>query len=320
MMEKNSPRIRWDKSTFLHTSEMIKSAIRLTYRNPTFIAFSVLASLPLFLVMLTHQLAMLRIFTDASSRLRLVSPYASQRLHIASGLIQETLVNVLQASLLYSVPALLLNLLTAVTTVHSASTIFMEGRSPCLRDMLKDSITKTRWKWPLITSTLVSFFSLISSVCIVSWAGVGRLFASGNSLYLSICGIILIVTMAKWLEYRAVWDVAIVLSISEDKNVFEALSMASTITKGKRTRGCVLMLLDFAWCFGLAALGFYVRGRFLANSTSVAVAETWLVCAGKVMKWVVCVVYCHDCKRRSSRDKVDLEGGEHAKLLRTVSS
>ncbi|KAF8040498.1 hypothetical protein BT93_B2659 [Corymbia citriodora subsp. variegata] len=299
---------------------MIKLAVRLAYRNPTFVVSSALASLPLFLVMLTHELAILRIFTDASSQLKLVSPYSSQRLHIASGLIQETFVMVLRASLLYSVPALLLNLLTAVTTVHSSSTILAEGRSACLRDMLKNSIAKTRWKWPLITSTLVSFFSLISWVCIVSLAAVGGFFAPGKTLYLSICGLILVVAMAKWLEYRAVWDVAIVLSISEDKNVFEALSMASSITKGSRTRGCVLMLLNFAWCFGLGALGFYARGSFSAKSTLVAAAETWLVCAGKVLKWVVCVVYCHDCKRRCSRDKVDLEGGEHATLLRTVSS
>ncbi|XP_030513591.1 uncharacterized protein LOC115727508 [Rhodamnia argentea] len=325
MMEKSNPRIRWDKSTYLHTSDMIKLAIRLAYRNPTFAVFSVLASLPLFLIMLTHELAIHCIFADASSRLRLVSSYSSQRLHIASGLIQETLVKFLQASLLYSVPALLLNLLTAVTTVHSSSTIFAEGRSACLLDMLKDSINKTRWKWPLITSTLVSFYSLVSWVCIVSWGGIGSFFASGKALHLSIWGLISVVAMAKWLEYRAVWDVAIVLSISEDKGVFEALSTASSITKGSRIRGCVLMLLNFTWWFGPAVLGFYVRRRCSAQSTyavAVAVAEAGLVCAGKVVKWVVCVVYCHDCKRRSSRGKVVLEGGEgeHALLLRTVSS
>lgn len=323
MIEKSNPRIRSDKSPFLHTSDMIKLALGLAYWNPTFVAFSVLASLPLFLVMLTHELAVLCIFADASSRLRLVSPYSSQRLHLASGLIQETFVKVLQASLLYSVPALLLNLLTAVTTVHSSSTIFAQGQSACLRDMLKDSITKARWKWPLITSTLVSFFSLIFIfwVCIVSWGGGGGFLASGKILYLSIWGFILVVAMTKWLEYSAVWDVAIILSISEDKSVLEVLSTASSITKGNRTRGCVLMLLNFAWWLGLRVLGFHARRRFMANSAhAVAVAETGLVCVGKVMEWVVCVVYCHDCKRRSSRDKVDLEGGEHAMLLRTVSS
>ncbi|KAI3412305.1 uncharacterized protein J3R85_017563 [Psidium guajava] len=301
---------------------MIKSAIRLAYRDPTFVVFSVLASLPQFLIMLIHELAIRCIFAEGSSRLRFVSPYSSQRLHIASGSFQETFVKSLQLSLLYSVPALLVDLLTAVTTVHSSSTIFAEGRSACLLDMVKDSLKKTRWKWPLMTSTLVSFFSLLSRVCIVSWGGVGFFFASGKALYLSIWGLISVVAMAKWLEYGAVWDVAIVLSISEDKDVFKALSTASSITKGSRIRGCVLMLLNFTWCFGLAVLGFYLRRSCSAKSTYAAavVAETGLVCAGTVVKWVVCVVYCHDCKRRSSRGNVDLEGGEYAMRLRTVSS
>ncbi|RVW47250.1 hypothetical protein CK203_070123 [Vitis vinifera] len=61
---------------------------------------------------------------------------------------------VLLLALLYLIPIQFLNLLTAVTTVYSASAIHAGARPLGLQDMLHNSIAKTRWKGPLVTLRL----------------------------------------------------------------------------------------------------------------------------------------------------------------------
>ncbi|KAL6351349.1 hypothetical protein AAG906_035141 [Vitis piasezkii] len=256
-----------ERMRFLGTFGIIREAVRIGIRNPSFIPLATIVSLPLFCITLLHELLLQHILMEASlsPQLRKLPPNSNSlavtRLtHMMSG-------RVLLLALLYLIPIQFLNLLTAVTTVYSASAIHAGARPLRLQDMLHNSIAKTRWKGPLVTYVYTFLLSNISSMVIVFFILLGPLLVSRNVLLLLVSMMGVIIALGIWLVLSAWWNMGVVISILEDKGGLEALSTSQYLSKGNRLR---------------------------------------LVCVGKVIKWVVFMVYYHDCKRRC-REKVDME-------------
>ncbi|RVX10527.1 hypothetical protein CK203_016962 [Vitis vinifera] len=254
-----------ERMRFLGTFGIIREAVRIGIRNPSFIPLATIVSLPLFCITLLHELLLQHILMEASlsPQLRKLPPNSNSlavtRLtHMMSG-------RVLLLALLYLIPIQFLNLLTAVTTVYSASAIHAGARPLGLQDMLHNSIAKTRWKGPLVTYVYTFLLSNISSMVIVFFILLGPLLVSRNVLLLLVSMMGVMIALGIWLVLSAWWNMGVVISILEDKGGLEALSTSQYLSK---------------------AIG--------------------LVCVGKVIKWVVFMVYYHDCKWRC-REKVDME-------------
>lgn len=144
------------------------------------------------------------------------------------------------------------------------------------------------------------------------------LLVSRNKLLLVVLVMGVIMALGIWLLMSAWWNMGVVISILEEKSGLEALSTSLYLSKGNRFRGFALMLLNFIWVYALSWSTLHARGSF-SGRLALAFVNTGLACVGKAMKWVVCMVYYHDCKRRC-RDKDDIEEGTEDELLCEGSS
>lgn len=302
-----------ERTRFLGTFGIIREAVRIGIRNPSLISLVTIFSLLLFCISLLHELLLHQILKEAIAvsleLVRKLPPNSGSLAVTRSAHMTSMSGRVLLLDLLYLIPIPLLNLLTAITT----SANYAGARPLGLQDMLHDSITKTRWKGPLVTYIYKFLFSSISLIIVAFFILLGPLLLSRNVMLLLVSMMGAIIALGIWLVLSAWWNMGGVVSILEDKGGVQALSTSKYLSKGNRVRGFVLILLNFIWLYGLSWPTLHGRGSFCRRVVLVFV-NTGLVCVGKVMNWVVCMVYYHDC-RRCCRDKVDMEEGRQNELL-----
>ncbi|PQQ18312.1 uncharacterized protein Pyn_36023 [Prunus yedoensis var. nudiflora] len=128
----------------------------------------------------------------------------------------------------------LVDFLSALTTIYAASIICTssERSTMGLRNLFRNSITKTRWHEHVVDCWLRP---LLSSGCPTP---------SLRGLYLIVYG----VAFAKWAEYSAWWNLSVVVSILGENRGFEAISASSKLTKGNRLFGCFCILFGASSC------------------------------------------------------------------------
>ncbi|CAN0924454.1 hypothetical protein LINGRAHAP2_LOCUS34199 [Linum grandiflorum] len=125
-------------------------------------------------------------------------------------------------------------------------------------------------------------------------------------------GSIFVALLAKYVGWRAIWNVGLVVSILEGKHGYIGIGVAGYISRGCRKRGFLLMLVFLVWRVVLK-VGFWYYWFCLESYSSgykvvlSVVGEGGLAWFGEVMNWVVCTVYYYDCRRRFLDKKVDLE-------------
>lgn len=299
-----------ERIRFLGTFGIIREGVKVGIRNPNFILLATIVSLPLFSITLLHDWL---VQMEASRSPRFTDPPpnsdpVTKLTHLMSGTGWA-----LQLGLLHLIPMASLNLLMAVTTVHTASAIHVGARPVGLQDMLHNSIAKTRWKGPGVTYILTSLISNISLTLIVLFVLLSSILESGNVLLLLLSMMGVIVSFGIWLVLTACWDMGVVVSILEDKGCLQSLLISHYLIKGNMLRGFLLMFFDFFWFYSLSLSTFLVIWGF-SSSIVFGFVHTGLECTRKVMKWIVFMVYYHDCKRRR-REKVDMEDGRADEFL-----
>lgn len=147
------------------------------YENPSVITFTLITSFPLFCMTLIPRLpsdnqptlimeaiGQLRILTDHSNSL--ISDI-SWALYLPVQLLKVYLVD-------------LVNFFAALTTIYAASTVYTsrERSIMSLRDLLRNSITKTRWKEPIVTFLSVSLSNSLCLGAVHYWNERSRLLSS----------------------------------------------------------------------------------------------------------------------------------------------
>ncbi|KAK6242045.1 hypothetical protein QQP08_006773 [Theobroma cacao] len=124
--------------------------------------------------------------------------------------------------------------------------------------------------------------------------------------------------LVKLLEWSAGWNMALVISILEEKYGIEALEWAAYMNRDCSQRGLILMLVFFAWglTIRLSCIFYGCSDELATGSVLFTSIYTCLICLGNAMKWVICVVYFFDCKKGISEKKVDDEEvGRDVKLV-----
>lgn len=288
---------------------IIRSAIEIPCRFHSFVLFTFPTSLPLLCAMLLPRLLARQDFIDRPDlTLRLPPP---NKLMNAAKMALDVATPILRAILFDQV-----NFLTAVSTIYSASKFYTtSGRSMSLQDLLQNFITNAKWNGPPIAFLDMSLLSLISLYAITYWGGSGPLVSSSNMFLQVIHGVVYFGALSKWLEYSALWHSAVVISVLEEKRGFEAFSSAVKLSKGRRIAGLVLMLVYSVWKLSLAFPTLFGNWSF-PGGVVYAVLDSSLLCVGRVMSWVIFVVYYHDCKNRHT-ENTTMEDGERNELYDT---
>ncbi|KAK9117086.1 hypothetical protein Sjap_016033 [Stephania japonica] len=263
---------------------ILKEALKIPYKHPKFIILTLLTSLPLFFIMVLHEIILQTTMIETKAFFTpppppptyplysTVSYYLMTPLDSTMRLFKDMSPRILQLGILYLVPLHLLDLLTTIAALNTASSIYAGTPPPTLKAMLSKSVENTSFKGALVLY------------------GVGS-----------------VVLFVKWMDWSAVWNMGIVFSVLEGKHGLEAFWAALYYSRGSRTRGLCLMLVFFVWRTVLRLFCVYVGGY---EKWTGLVITSGLSCIGNVFKWVVCMVFFYDCKSRILEKKMDREGSE----------
>ncbi|KAK9276199.1 hypothetical protein L1049_005730 [Liquidambar formosana] len=299
--------------------EILKESLVIPCKNINFIIFIFFTSLPFFCFMVFYEIILQTTLVETSKILTQPPDFYDYSwpvvpTYITRRLTWEFLHRLIQLGLLYMVPLHLLELFNVILTVDLASKIY-EGEKPMtLREMIHKPIDKARLKGSFITSVYVFFLSTCTLLGLI-WLVTNYTIISSSSafsydLFFVVFGVAFVILLAKYLEWSAVWNMSIVISTLEKRYGVEALAVSAYFIRGSKQRGLLLMLVFFAWGIVLRLPCLYAGCN---ERGSGIVAQITLFCLGNVMKWVVCMVFFYDCKKRILEKKVDEEEGREVK-------
>lgn len=152
------------------------------------------------------------------------------------------------------------------------------------------------------------FFYMTKDISFMSMTDI--FFISKVSIFTLFFGSLFVVLLGKYIEWSAVWNMGIVMSILDKNQGYIAIGVASYLSRGSRKLGFSLMMVFFVLkvVFGLPCLyALWNEGSCGALGNVVFVS---LNCVGNVVMWVVLMVYFYDCKREFLEKKVDLENNQ----------
>ncbi|KAG6650888.1 hypothetical protein CIPAW_06G074200 [Carya illinoinensis] len=267
----------------LEVLDILKAAQTIFSKNFNFIIFILFISLPLFFFMVYYEIFLHRTLSNI-----LEQSYKYHRGLVVTSEVTTKLRTIfphqlVQLGFLYLVPFHLLELCTVILTVDLASKIYAEDRPILtLKEMLYKQIYGAR-----IRDLQVPFLLLY--------------------------GPVFIALLLKYLEWSAVWNVSIVISVLEGTFGLRAMALSFRYNRGSERRGLLLMAVFFVWGLGLRLPCLYF-GCYEGEIMGI-VAQAGLYCLGNVLKWVVCVLYFYDCKKQTLEKKVDVEAGREIKVV-----
>ncbi|CAL5325737.1 unnamed protein product [Camellia sinensis] len=301
--------------------KILKEALIIPFKNPHFIIYTLLTSIPLFCFLLVYETLIQHTLIQTAKILSQAPPESDlyckfcldwnwTTLGFAERLIDDLSPTYLLV-LLYLGILHFLDLITLIAIVDSASTIHTGKKTLNLIQLLQNFIKETRFKGPLITSicTLLLGFLILSGLfCLAAYMYI----ASRDVLFMLLFGVLFIALLAKYIEWSAIWNMGIVISILEEKKQGDvALLISSYLSRGSRRRGFLFVLVFLVWRLGLRLSSLYLGWTIVGenfNKMAITAPLVGLVCVGNVTKWLVFVVYFYDCKRRREEKKnIDLE-------------
>ncbi|XVF84934.1 hypothetical protein PTKIN_Ptkin17bG0078900 [Pterospermum kingtungense] len=319
-----------DKLEFL---DILKEALTIPHQHLNFIIFSLFTSIPYLCLSVFFEIVLQETFLATFKFLRPTAHYLyddwawdsdssitsfRHNSNISKGNLYGQWIKL---CLLYLAPCHLVGLLSIVMTVNAASMIYGGDKPMSLREM---AVQKTRLKGPFITSVYVLLLStciLLGLVGVVTncyiltkgFVPMDYYYYDPYRYYDSLITVfhvaVFIALLVKYSEWGAGWNTALVISVLEETFGIEAFELSAYFSRGSTQRGRFLMLVFVVWetVFRLNCL--FGNGAILFISVC-----TGFICVGNLMKWVVCVVYFFDCKRRILEKKVDEEVGRDVKL------
>ncbi|XP_041015061.1 uncharacterized protein LOC121257873 isoform X2 [Juglans microcarpa x Juglans regia] len=281
----------------LEVLDILKAAPTIFFKNFSFIIFLLFISLPLFFFMVYYEIFLQRTLTNILEQ----SHSHDLEYHRWSVVTSEVTTELrttfshqlVQLGFLYLVPFHLLELCTVIVTVDLASKIYAEDR-PILT--LKEMLYK-----PIYGARIRASYH-------VFWRT-----SDLQVPFLLFYGPVFIALLLKYLEWSAVWNVSIVISVLEGTFGVRAMALSARFNRGNERRGLLLMAVFFVWGLDLRLPCLYFRcyeGEIMG-----IVAQVGLFCLGNVLKWVACMLYFYDCKKQTLEKKVDVEAGREIKVV-----
>ncbi|KAM4109894.1 hypothetical protein ACJW30_03G153900 [Castanea mollissima] len=288
--------------------DILKEALIITFKNFNFIIFILLTSLPLFGFMVYYESFLQETLVETYDILKQTPGYSDWPVpkFIHNKMTKHVFYELLQLGFLYLVPLHLFEFCTVIVTVDLSSKIHAQERPMTLKEMKHRPICGARLRGTFITSIYVLYISTCTLLGLI-WL-VTYYFILENSIievfFAGFYGAGFLLLLVKYLEWSAMWNMSIVISVWEGIYGGEALALSDYLCTGSKGRGVLLMFVFFVWGLGLRLtclyFGCYEGGIGI-------VAQISLFCLGNVLKWVVCMVYFCDCKKRTLEKKFDEE-------------
>ena len=304
--------------------DIIKQASTIFSKNFNFIIFIFLTSLPLFFFMIYYEIFLQTTLVNASNILKRSDYYSYNRLVVTESIrpaipqksTKDVLPEFVQLSLLYLVPRHVLELCTVIVTVDLASKIHAEERVITLKEMMDRPIYGAKVRGTFVTSVCVLFLSTCTLPGLIWFVTTYFAFWRRSTyavFFLGFHGPIFVALLIKHLEWSAMWNMSIIISVLEGTYGIEALQHSAYFSRGSEWRGLLLMLVFFVWGQGLRLASLYFGWYEAGMGFMGIVAQVGLLLLGNVLKWVVCILYFYDCKKRTLEKKVDVELGRAIK-------
>ncbi|XVE83935.1 hypothetical protein DITRI_Ditri16bG0128800 [Diplodiscus trichospermus] len=310
-MENSSSTVMKERLGFF---EIIKESLKIAFMNPSFIFFTFLTSLPLFCFLVLYEIILQHILIETGKILQQtsdLSPFSVfggdyLRLMDIEKLFEVVSPKVLLLGFLYLGIIYFLDLFNTIATVDVASIIYAGEKSISLKDMFFRPVKETRLKGPLITSICSQSLALLISLGLLSFAT--YIFITSEDFFFMLLFVVLFIALlGKYVEWSAVWNMGIVISVLEEKQGDLALLASSYLTRCNRACGFFLMLGFFAWRFALRFSFLYEGWNNGGSSLVVTAVHISLVCISNVLKWVSILVYFYDCKKQRAYEHTDVE-------------
>ncbi|XP_019464697.1 PREDICTED: uncharacterized protein LOC109363004 [Lupinus angustifolius] len=308
----------------LEVLDILKEAITIYVKNINFIIFTFLTSIPFFSVMVYFEFLFQQSLVETPEFIYpLFLPFSDRYYAYRSVLYSihtdyladksfsnDYLPILVQLVFIYLVPLHVLELCSAVVTTDLASKLYSEESKMSLKQMFQESIDMSVMKGTFITS----LYMLFLSTCILiafPWT-VSNLYGLCNALggyifFALICGVALAKLLMKYLEWSAIWNMSIVISVLDGIYGAGAFRVSYFLSSGNHNRGLVLMVVFFVIGLFFRVLcilfGCYKRGYGIF-------LQIGLLCVGNTLKWVSCMVYFYDCKERKLEKNADGEVGK----------
>lgn len=303
--------------------DILKQTLTIYFKNINFIIFTFLTSLPFFLLMLYFETLFQQILVQTpkiisslpfqqKEEIVFISLDSDDELHINNPYITVPsfgsyyLPLLIQLGLIYSVPLHLLEFFSKVLTMDLASKLIISSEEKTimsLKHMFQNSIDLSTMKGTFVTS----LYTLVLSNCLLiafPWI-VSNCFGLASTFWCyMIFGTICFVAIGKllivYLEWSAIWDMSIVISVLEGIYGIGALRVSYYFSSGNHKRGLVLMLVFFVFGGFLRLFSIYFE---CYKGGSGIFLQIGILTVVNTLKWVACVVYFNDCKERKMEKK-----------------
>ncbi|KAL5056749.1 hypothetical protein RYX36_028353 [Vicia faba] len=218
----------------------------------------------------------------------------------------------IQLGFIYSIPLHALEFCCKVLTMDLASKLINSQDSNTkmsLKHMFRNSVDASIMKGTFITS----LYTLALSNCLLiafPWT-VNNCFIFSSSTFWCyvVFGMICFVAIGKllmvYLEWSAIWDMSIVISVLEGVYGIGALRVSYHFNSGNQKRGLVLMLVFFVLGGFLRLICIFYFECYKGGSG--IFLQIGVLTVMNTLKWVASVIYFNDCKERKMENKVDDE-------------
>ncbi|KAL9240936.1 hypothetical protein vseg_015101 [Gypsophila vaccaria] len=181
----------------------------------------------------------------------------------------------------------------------------------CQKNRLKGTLVTSLLAQLLSTSNIVGLFWTLANYYVLTSSGfyydtyLPRDMYM-NSLLVGFHAVFFLAFLYKFLDWSAIWNMAIVVSVLEDEFGFEALEVSGYCRKHGKQTGFQLMCVFFVYSV-------VIRLPLLFGGVIVTVIVVVLFCLGNLVKWVALVLYYYKCKSLIFVKKVDEEVGKIVK-------
>ncbi|RHN41342.1 hypothetical protein MtrunA17_Chr8g0365061 [Medicago truncatula] len=301
------------KKQKLEVSDILKAAIIIYVKNFNFMIFTFLTSLPLFCIMVYFEIQLQETIVET---FHIVNSKDVDVHHSYTGSILDYFMNnyyylkLIQLGLIYIFPLHVLEFGTAIITVDLASKLgSQQEKKMTLKVMFEKSLDSSKLRGSFLTFIYVVFLTTTHQLGLL-WIVINCYFYLKDLsfvVFALICSMLFAKLLKMYLEWSSIWNTSLVISILEGIYGIDALVLSLNFSRGCQRKGLFLMLIFFAWGQFLRFFCYYVGGYEQGNGIFIQVG---LFCMVIPLKWVVFMIYFHDCKERYLEKKMDEELGK----------
>ncbi|KAL5063186.1 hypothetical protein RYX36_024923 [Vicia faba] len=303
----------------LEVFEILKEALTIYVKNLNFIFFTFLTSLPLFCLMVYFEIQLQEtlieifyIFVNISKE-DVLFGYFDSMLDLMSR--EYYYLMFIQLGLIYIFPLHVLEFVTAIVTINLASKQSLQHENNMtLKEMFHKPLDSSKLRGSFHTFIYVVFLTATHQVGLLGIVINYFLFSKHLSfvVFTVICSLLFVMVLKMYLEWISTWNMSLVVSVLEGIYGIDSLVLSVNFSRGCHRNGLFIMLIFFAWGHFLRFSCYYIGGYEQGYGTFIQVG---LFCMVIPFKWVVFMIYFHDCKDRYLVKKTDEELGKDVRVL-----